>query len=97
MINHFRFFLFREFQISRLFDGDFSYLDSFKYPKMHDGKIIILFPFFPFLFRLGTLIVGDANLACCNNVNCLNRFLWIRDGSCDVPVKGLDFNQVGLS
>ena len=27
------FFLFREFQISRFFDGDSSCLDLFKYPK----------------------------------------------------------------
>ena len=58
---------------------------------MHDGKIIILFPFF---FKLGTLIVGDADLACCNNVNCLDRFFWIKDGSCDVSVKRQSFNQV---
>ena len=39
---------------------------------MHDGKIIILFPLF--LFKLGTLVIGDADLACCNNANCLDRF-----------------------
>ena len=58
---------------------------------MHDGKIIILFPFF---FKLGTLIVGDADLAFCNNVNCLDRFFWIRDVSCGILVKGKSFNQV---
>ena len=57
---------------------------------MHDGKIIILFPFFLFL----TLIVEDVDLAFCNNVNCLDRFFWIRDGSCGVPVKGQSFNQI---
>ena len=63
---------------------------------MHDGKIIILFSFFHFFFllKLGTLIVGDSDLAFCNNVNCLDRFFWIRDGSCGVPVKGQSFNQV---
>ena len=35
------------------------------------------------------MIVGDADLTCCNNVNCLDRFFWIRDGSCDVPVRVL--------
>ena len=56
---------------------------------MHDGKIIILFSFFSFfLLKLGTLIVGDADLAFCNNVNCLDRFFWIRDDSCDVSLKG---------
>ena len=64
---------------------------------MHDGKIIILFPFFSFLFRLGTLIVGDVDLVCRNNVNYLDRFFLIRDGSCGVPVKGQSFNQIGLS
>ena len=44
--------------------------------------------------KLGTLIVGDADLAFCNNVNCLDRFFWIRDGSCGVPVKGQSFNQI---
>ena len=63
---------------------------------MHDGKIIILFPFFSFLFGLGTLIVGDADLMCCNNTNSLDRLFWIRDVSCGIPVKGKGFNQVGL-
>ena len=27
-------------------------------------------------------------------MNCLDRFFWIRDGFCDVPVKGQSFNQV---
>ena len=58
---------------------------------MHDEKIIILFPFF---LKLGTLIVGDVDLAFCNNVNCLDRFFWIRDDSCDVSVKGQSFNQI---
>ena len=61
---------------------------------MHDGKIIILFLFFSFLFRLGTLIVGDADLVCRNNVNCLDRFFWIKDGSCGIPIKGQSFNHI---
>ena len=32
-LNTSEFFLFREFQISRFFDGDSSCLDLFKYPK----------------------------------------------------------------
>ena len=59
---------------------------------MHDGKIIIFFHFF--LFRLGTLIVRDADLVCRNNVNSLDKFFWIRNGSCGVLVKGHGFNQV---
>ena len=27
-------------------------------------------------------------------MNCLDRFFWIRDGLCGVPVKGQSFNQV---
>ena len=46
------------------------------------------------MLKLGTLIVGDADLAFCNNVNCFDRFLWIKDGSCGIPVKGQSFNQV---
>ena len=38
--------------------------------------------------------MGDADLVCHNNVNCLDRFFWIRDGLCDVPIKGQSFNQV---
>ena len=30
------------------------------------------------------------------NVNCLDRFFWIRDGLCDVPVKGQSFNQIWI-
>ena len=86
-----------DFSFSRI--SDFSFLwwgfllfGFIQISQMHDGKIIILFSFF--LFRLGNLIVGDADLACCNNVNCLDRFFWIRNGLCGVPVKGQSFNQV---
>ena len=27
-------------------------------------------------------------------MNCLDRFFWIRDGLCDVPVKGQSSNQI---
>ena len=33
-------------------------------------------------------------MICYNNVNCLDRFFWIKDGSCGVPVKGQSFNQI---
>ena len=85
------------FSFSRV--SDFSFLwwgfllfGFIEISQMHDGKIIILFPFF--FLKLGTLIVGDVDLAFCNNVNCLDRFFWIRDGLCGVPVKGQSFNQV---
>ena len=62
---------------------------------MHDGKIIILFPFFLFIYFLfRNLDYGDADLICCNKVNCLDRFFWIKNGLCDVPVKGQNSNQV---
>ena len=61
---------------------------------MHDGNIVIPFPFF--LFRLGTLIVGDADLMCCNNTNSLDRLFWIRDVSCGIPVKGKGFSQIWI-
>ena len=38
----------------------------------------------------------DADLACFNNSNCLDRFFWIRNGLCDVPVKGQSSNQVWI-
>ena len=96
------FFLFQEFQISHLFDGDFSCLDSFKYPKCmmeRSWKIIILFSFsffhsfFFFLFRLGTLIVGDANLMAMWTV--LTGFFWSKV-ICVVPVNGKGFSQIWI-
>ena len=57
---------------------------------MHDGKIIFFFISF-ILFRLGTLIVGDANLMAIWTV--LIEFFWSKV-VCIVLVKRQGFTQI---
>ena len=49
-----------------------------------------------FFFRFRNLDCRGMLTWCivATNVNCLDRFFWIRNGLCDVLVKGQSFNQV---
>ena len=48
--------------------------------QMHDGKIIILFSFFSFLFRLGTFIVGRCPFD--GDMYCFDRALLVQSDLC---------------